>query len=59
MEALKRAGWRVLTIWECALKGKSRLHLEDVVEKAASWLASGKKNHVIEGSMEKKKAIPV
>lgn len=31
-------GWRVLTIWECALKGRSRLDAVDVVERAASWI---------------------
>ncbi|MCY4061536.1 MAG: very short patch repair endonuclease [Chloroflexi bacterium] len=44
--ALDRAGWRVLTIWECALKGKARLLLETVIETAACWLLS------MEGAME-------
>lgn len=38
--ALCRAGWRVLTIWECALKGKSRLPIESVIEMASCWLSS-------------------
>ncbi len=57
MEALERAGWRALTIWECALKGKTRLSPEDVMEKATSWLVSGEHHHVIEGYMEHEKVV--
>lgn len=49
MEALKRAGWRVLTIWECALKGRTRRVLDDVTEVAAAWLESGCGKKQIEG----------
>lgn len=38
LEALQLAGWRTLTIWECALKGKSRLQIDSVIEAAADWL---------------------
>lgn len=37
-DALRRAGWRILTIWECALKGKTRLDIEVVIARAADWL---------------------
>ena len=40
LEALQLAGWRTLTIWECALKGKSRLQIDTVIEAAADWLES-------------------
>lgn len=36
--ALKLAGWRILTIWECALKGRTRLDAEVAIERAATWL---------------------
>lgn len=36
--ALLDAGWRVLVIWECALKGKYRLDLNDVLNRAAAWI---------------------
>ncbi len=32
--------WRVLTIWECALTGKSKLGLNQVIELASAWLLS-------------------
>jgi DNA mismatch endonuclease (patch repair protein) len=36
--ALAADGWRVLVIWECALKGRGKRPLEDVVREAAAWL---------------------
>ena len=38
--ALRDAGWRVATIWECALKGRYRLPIETVTEVCARWLVS-------------------
>lgn len=35
---LDEAGWRHLVIWECALKGRTRLDFEDVMSAATSWL---------------------
>ncbi|PCD67619.1 very short patch repair endonuclease [Rhizobium phaseoli] len=31
-------GWRVLTIWECALVGRHRLILSDVLDRAQSFI---------------------
>lgn len=39
------AGWRLGIIWECALKGKTRLPVEDVLEKCTTWL-SGKDQRI-------------
>lgn len=39
--ALEADGWRVLTIWECALKGRERLPVEEVLDRAAKWLVNG------------------
>lgn len=39
-EALSEAGWRVCEVWECALRGKARWKLEDVVSQIKSWLNS-------------------
>lgn len=39
LEALKIAGWRVMVIWECALKGKAQMEqLPQVVDNVCSWL---------------------
>ncbi|MBO3759994.1 very short patch repair endonuclease [Ciceribacter sp. L1K22] len=39
-EALRDTGWRVGTVWECALKGKTRLPLASIVDSLALWLRS-------------------
>jgi DNA mismatch endonuclease (patch repair protein) len=39
---LQEIGWRVLTIWECALKGKHRLRADVIVAEMSSWLMSKK-----------------
>ncbi|MCC5975894.1 MAG: DNA mismatch endonuclease Vsr, partial [Rubellimicrobium sp.] len=47
--ALMADGWRVLTIWECALKGRWRLPVETVLDRAAAWLANGPARETIAG----------
>ena len=49
-ESLLAAGWRVLTVWECALKGTGRLTAEDVTARCAAWLHSARQNDEIRGS---------
>lgn len=50
LEALEKAGWRILVIWECALKGKTRRTPENVLESISSWLLSDSMEAVIEGN---------
>lgn len=38
VDALKAAGWRVLVIWECALRGPSRQRASVVLEGAAKFI---------------------
>lgn len=38
--ALTALGWRYGIVWECALKGKSRLPLSKVIQRCESWLRS-------------------
>lgn len=38
VQALRAAGWRVLTVWECALKGAGRMELPALLEACAAWL---------------------
>jgi len=33
-------GWRVLVVWECALKGTRKLRFEEVVTRMVDWLHS-------------------
>jgi DNA mismatch endonuclease (patch repair protein) len=46
---LQAAGWRVLAVWECALKGRKKLALETVMREIAKWLREGDGTLVICG----------
>lgn len=41
--------WKVLVIWECALKGKTRRPLDEVVHTAANWLQFDRQDADISG----------
>lgn len=45
-------GWKVLTIWECALKGKNSWNLGSLLEKVEKWLQSEKYKLEIKGIAE-------
>lgn len=49
LDALHVAGWRVLTVWECALKGRARLPEGEALTRAAEWLRAGQGDLVLEG----------
>ncbi|WP_448502744.1 very short patch repair endonuclease [Sphingomonas sp.] len=38
LTALLDAGWRVATVWECALRGKGPQALIDVADRLATWV---------------------
>lgn len=40
LETLLGSGWRVLTVWECALRGKGHLKSDVVVAECEQWLYS-------------------
>jgi len=35
---LSNNGWRILTIWECALKGRKRTSEDEIITSAIRWL---------------------
>ena len=41
--------WRVLTIWECAIKGKHKLALNNLLEEVEKWLHSKIRKQEIKG----------
>jgi DNA mismatch endonuclease (patch repair protein) len=47
--SLKKDGWYILTIWECALKGRTRRPMDKVLDMAADWLVSGQRDRQIKG----------
>ena len=43
MDALQRlltTGWRVCTLWECAMRGVRRSPLDQIIEEVSKWLVS-------------------
>lgn len=49
IKTLSGLGWRVLTIWECAIKGPCRMSHNTIFRKAGTWLHSGQGNMEIRG----------
>ncbi len=49
-QQLNAAGWRVGTIWECALKGRGRMDIECMSLQLERWLQSSQAAISIEGS---------
>ena len=41
-------GWKSLVIWECALKGRKKIPIEQVIETTTLWLRSEPKNKEIQ-----------
>jgi len=46
---LQEQGWRIATIWECALKGKTKLDPDVFVDRLSEWILSGGDSITIEG----------
>jgi DNA mismatch endonuclease (patch repair protein) len=59
IDALKSAGWRVAIVWECALKGRTRLPLTRVIARCSSWLNSGKRYLELAGSDETRPSVRI
>lgn len=49
IQACIATGWKVLVIWECALKGKTRRNLNEVIHTAANWLLYDSQSAELEG----------
>lgn len=46
---LLEKGWRVAIVWECALKGKTRIPLDDILNLCEEWLKSNGRFMEIKG----------
>lgn len=51
IRSLRRKGWRVLVIWECALKGPGRINLQQIEDRVIKWLPSCKPTGKIRGKV--------
>lgn len=47
--SLKKAGWRCCVVWECSLKGPTRLPIVDIIERIVAWLDSENRSLVLKG----------
>ncbi|MBO9706706.1 MAG: DNA mismatch endonuclease Vsr [Caulobacter sp.] len=50
--ALRELGWRTMTAWECALRGRARLAPSVVIEQVRAWLADTELKAEIRGAWE-------
>jgi len=48
-QKLLNGGWRVLKVWECAMKGRAKLPLADLVAETSSWLRSDAQTGEVRG----------
>lgn len=48
---LNALGWRVLVLWECALKGRTKLPFDDVLAELSIWLSDADSNLEIRGKV--------
>ncbi len=46
---LHEYGWRTGIIWECALKGKTRIEEDEAIQRLTEWLQSDNKTIEIQG----------
>jgi DNA mismatch endonuclease (patch repair protein) len=49
---LKRDGWRIGVVWECALKGRTRQPLGEVLDCCSEWLISDRPHLEVVGDEE-------
>lgn len=47
IEKLTALGWRIMIIWECAVKGKTRLEPQKIAETCRNWLLSPHSGNLI------------
>ena len=51
LDALRSEGWRCLTVWECAFRGRGRYELFEVVDMVEAWLRGTAADAEIRGGL--------
>lgn len=46
---LRNSNWRILTVWECILRGKKETEIDALVNQIINWLISGSDDLFLEG----------
>jgi DNA mismatch endonuclease (patch repair protein) len=57
-QALHDLGWRVLVVWECALKGPARQPLENVIAEAKAFVTGDRRDQCIPARAATRPARP-
>lgn len=57
VQRLRKMGWRVLIIWECALRGVHKQPIELLINRIYQWLVEGRNNLTIPLGLRLKKDI--
>lgn len=55
LDKLGEKGWRILTVWECSLRGSLALSREDVLRKVGNWITSQSQTYELRGSAKSSK----
>lgn len=50
---LREMGWRTGIVWECSIKGRGRLPVQEVVDRISNWLQSDAPGFSISGGAQK------
>ena len=50
LNKLKELGWKVLVIWECAIKGKNKWPMNRIIDVTTDWLVRGNGFYEIRGT---------
>lgn len=50
LESLQESGWRVATVWECALRGKLRIDDIVIAARLSDWIQSSEKSFDLAGT---------
>ncbi len=49
VQRLREAGWRVAVVWECALKGRTRMNEDEAMQMLGTWIKSSEETLIIRG----------
>ncbi len=50
MAKLGEQGWRRLTIWECSMRGKGKITIDEVIRQTIEWLEGSEVELEIQGN---------
>lgn len=48
LTSLRKSGWRIAVVWECALRGRSKLEFETLINSLASYIRNNSENELYE-----------